>query len=345
MHHLIQCNTLNKNSNTLLEKTLEIYKSKLPIKPYYTDDYHFGKKIANHSIALKARHIQPNSKTHIHYMLFDVDTSTSAMDWYDLNLPAPHLVVKNPSNGHSHITYILEKSVKADVSGRSKPLNYFADIELGLAIKLRADLSYNATLTKNPFNKAWQTFSFEDAPYELGYLNEFVDKNLVAQYRQAQKAKEKNVGFSTSRNCQLFDDLRSWAYKNFAHESFLAELEWQASFLNSFDSPLGSSELKTIINSVYNFISRNFSIERLNELKSNRARQSALKGGGRPKIYNDEVKPWEERGISKSWYYKTKEVVIAETVQPEKVEAWIELGMSRRTYFRKKSQGLISGTK
>lgn len=345
MHPLIQCNTLNKKSNVLLEKTLETYKTKLPLKPYYTDDYHFGKKIAGHNVALKARHIQPNSKTHIHYMLFDVDSSTSAIDWYDLDLPAPHLVVKNPKNGHSHITYILDTSIKADVAGRSKPFNYFADIELGLAVKLRADLSYNATLTKNPFNTDWQTFSFESEAYDLGYLNEFVDKDLVTKYRQAQKAKEKNVGFSTSRNCQLFEDLRNWAYKNFASTNFATELEWQANFFNSFDSPLGSSELKTIINSVYNFITRNFSIERLNELKSNRARQSALKGGGRPKIHTGEVKPWEDKGISKSWYYKTKDVVMAETAEAAKVEIWKELGMSRRTYFRKKGQGLISGTK
>ena len=333
----IQYSTSNKNSNTLLEKTLEIYKSKLPVKPYYTDDYHFGKKIAGHNVALKARHIQPNSKTHIHYMLFDVDSTTSAIDWYDLDLPAPHLVVKNTQNGHSHMTYILETSVKADVSGRSKPLNFFADIELGLAIKLRADLSYNATLTKNPFSKDWQTFSFESEAYDLGYMNEFVDKDLIAKYKEAQKAKEKNAGFSTSRNCKLFDDLRNWAYKNFANSNFHTELEYQANLFNSFDALLNTNELKVIVNSVYKFVSKNFSAERLSELKSNRARQSGLKGGGRPIIY--EQKPWELEGVPSSTYYYRKN-------NPKSLSAdnepWIDLNMSRRTYFRKKSLGLIN---
>lgn len=327
-----QYTTNSKNANALIEKTLEIYKSKLPLKPYYTDDYHFGKKIAGHNVALKGRHIQPNSKTHIHYMLFDVDSPTSAIDWYDLNLPAPHLLVKNPANGHSHITYILETSVKADVSGRSKPINYFADVELGLAIKLRADLSYNATLTKNPFNKDWQTFSFESEPYELGYLNEFVDKGLIIKHREEKKAKEKNVGFSTSRNCQIFDDLRNWAYKNFANVNFRTDLERQAGILNSFDAPLNANEVKVIVQSVYNFISRNFSAERLNELKSSRARQSGLKGGGRPIIY--EQKPWELEGVASSTYYhRRSNGYNAERPIASKDKPWVKLGIGRSKWY------------
>ncbi|MBD1586005.1 replication initiation protein [Pseudomonas typographi] len=339
MTTLFQYTTNSIRSNALTEKTLETYLSKLPLKPYYTDDYHFGKKIANHNVALKARHIQPNSKTHIYYMLFDVDSTTSAMDWYDLGLPAPHLVVKNPANGHSHLTYILDTSVKADVSGRSKPLNYFSDIELGLAIKMRADLSYNATLTKNPFNADWQTFSFESEPYELGYLNEFVNKELIVKYKDAQKAKEKNAGFSTSRNCQLFEDLRNWAYKNFSSDNFYAELEWQADLLNSFAAPLNSNEVRVIFNSVYSFISKNFSLERLDELKSNRASQSGLKGGGRPVIY--ERKPWEIEGISSSTYYYRKKNGVHNMPSISNLKPWEKLGIGRTKWYELGKPGAI----
>lgn len=339
MTTLFQYTTNSIRSNALTEKTLETYLSKLPLKPYYTDDYHFGKKIANHNVALKARHIQPNSNTHIYYMLFDVDSTTSAMDWYDLNLPAPHLVVKNPANGHSHLTYILDTSVKADVSGRSKPLNYFSDIELGLAIKMRADLSYNATLTKNPFSDDWQTFSFESEPYELGYLNEFVNKELIAKYKDAQKTKGKNAGFSTSRNCQLFEDLRNWAYKNFSSDNFYAELEWQADLLNSFAAPLNSNEVRVISNSVYSFISKNFSLERLAKLKSNRASQSGLKGGGRPVIY--ERKPWEIEGISSSTYYYRKKNGIHNIPSISKLKPWEKLGIGRTKWYELGKPGAI----
>ena len=61
-----QYNTLLGNNCALIEKTLEKYKSNLPLKPYYTDDSFYGRKIAGHNVALKSRHIQPNSKNHIY---------------------------------------------------------------------------------------------------------------------------------------------------------------------------------------------------------------------------------------------------------------------------------------
>lgn len=332
-----QYNTLFGNNCALIEKTLEKYKSNLPLKPYYTDDYFYGKKIAGHNVALKSRHIQPNSKTHIYYMLFDVDRQTASFDWNDRNLPSPHLVVINPDNGHAHLTYMLETSIKNDVTGRKKPYNYFSDVELGLAIKLGADLAYNATLTKNPFNKGWRTLSFECEPYDLGYLNDFVDTDMVAAHKISKKQKEKAAGYSTSRNCMLFEALRIWAYKNFMHDSFYSNLENHAQLLNSFEAPLGSNEVNTIVRSVYDFVNKNFSLERLAELKSERARQSGLKGGGRPVIHVD--KPWELEGVPASTYYYRKSNPTAESA--ESMKPWEAMNMSRRTYYRKKKEGII----
>ncbi|MDP1260192.1 primase C-terminal domain-containing protein, partial [Klebsiella quasipneumoniae] len=77
----------------------------------------------------------------------------------------------------------------------------------------------------------------------------------------------------------LFEALRIWAYKNFMHDDFYSILENHAQLLNSFEAPLGSNEVNTIVRSVYGFVNKNFSAERLAELKSERARQSGLKGG------------------------------------------------------------------
>lgn len=332
-----QYNTLFSDDKYLVEKTLEKYKSKLPTKPYHTNDYHYGKKISGHNVALKSRHIQPNSRTHIYYMLFDVDRQTASFDWNDRNLPSPHLVVINPDNGHAHLTYILETSVTNNVAGHRKPYKYYSDVELGLAIKLGADLGYNATLTKNPFNKAWKTLSFESEPYDLGYLNDFVDSELVAAHKISKKQKEQAPGYSTSRNCLLFEGLRAWAYKNFMHDDFQANLEAHAQLLNSFEAPLGENEVKTIVRSVHDFVSKNFSAERLTALKSERARKSGLKGGGRPVIHTE--KPWEKEGISASTYYYRKSNPPTESV--ESTKPWEAMNMSRRTYYRKKKEGLI----
>jgi hypothetical protein len=335
------CNKIDKK----LEKSLELFKSKLPPKPYYTNDYHFGKRIAGVEIACKATHLQPNSDTHKYFLVFDVDRATAAVDWSDRGLPAPHLITRNPVNGHCHIIYILETSVKMDFNGKRAPIKFLADVEEGLAIRLGADLAYNGLLTQNPFHKDWITTSYESSAYELNYLSEFVNKGLVKEHKTRMENLKKSGAYATGRNCELFDALRFWAYDNFAHYTstglFDALLEKAESF-NTFALPLGTNEVRGIVKSIHSFVTDNFSAERLNEMKSERARKSGLKGGGRPKIHTDEQMPWEKEGKSKSWYYKTKDVVKAEPVD---AEPWLALDMSRRTYFRKKKAGFIFGTK
>nr|EIU3324554.1 replication initiation protein [Pseudomonas aeruginosa] len=190
------------------QTALELYKSKLPPKPYHTNNYTFGKQVGSLKSALKSTYLQPNSLTHKYFIILDLDSDTSVLDWTDKGLPPPHLIVRNLDNGRSHMTYILKTSVKIDVSGRLKPLKYCSDVEHGLAVRIGADMNYNGLLTKNPFNtSAFKVFSFQDEPYDLDYLNEFVDKDLVRQQREAKKKKNVEDGFASGRNCTLFETL------------------------------------------------------------------------------------------------------------------------------------------
>ena len=293
-----------RSTQLRLENTLETYKSKLPKKPYHTNNYSFGKQVGPISSAIKSIYLQPNSLTHKYFMIFDLDSEMSVLDWSDKGLPAPHLIVRNLDNGRSHLTYILNTSVKTDVRGLLKPIKYCSDVEHGLAVRIGADMNYNGLLTKNPFNtSAFKVFSFQDEPYDLDYLNEFVDKDLVRQQREAKKKKNVEDGFASGRNCTLFETLRLWAYSNwhrFHQVALHAEILDQAMMLNTFECPLGMNEVRTIADSVYRFITQHFSIERLNELKSERAKQSRAKSKGNV-IYTGE-KPWETEGIpSSTW--------------------------------------------
>lgn len=329
------------NAQLRLENTLEVYKSKLPAKPYHTNDYHFGKRIGALNSALKSHHIQPNSLTHKYFIILDLDSDMSVLDWADKGLPAPHLIVRNLDNGRSHMTYILNTSIKNDVSGRLKPIKYCSDVEHGLAVRIGADMNYNGLLTKNPFKtSAYKVFSYEDKPYDLDYLNEFVDKDLVKKQRDEKKKKKIADGFASGRNCTLFENLRLWAYANWhrCHQTELrSNILEQAMVFNTFECQLGIREVETIANSVYRFISRNFSIERLNEMKSDRAKQSRKKSSANL-IYVD-GKPWEEEGISKSWYYEKQKKVSESIVKAAK--PWELLNISERTYYRRKSAGTL----
>ena len=104
-----------RSTQLKIENTLEIYKSKLPKKPYHTNNYSFGKQVGPISSAIKSIYLQPNSLTHKYFMIFDLDSDMSVLDWSDKGLPAPHLIVRNLDNGRSHLTYILNTSVKTDV--------------------------------------------------------------------------------------------------------------------------------------------------------------------------------------------------------------------------------------
>lgn len=318
------------------QTALELYKSKLPPKPYHTNNYTFGKQVGSLKSALKSTYLQPNSLTHKYFIILDLDSDTSVLDWTDKGLLPPHLIVRNLDNGRSHMTYILNTSVKIDVSGRLKPLKYCSDVEHGLAVRVGADMNYNGLLTKNPFNSsAFKVLSFADQPYDLDYLNEFVDKELVKKQREAKKKKNIEDGFASGRNCTLFDNLRVWAYNNWQHHhpaELQSVIHEQAEQFNNFECQLGRREVDTIADSVYRFISRNFSMERLNELKSERAKQSRQKSKGNV-IYTGE-KPWEAEGVSSStYYYRKTNGVDAERQIISKTKPWEKLGIGRTKWY------------
>ena len=332
----------NLKDSQEIRNALECYKERLPEKPYYTNDFLSGKKIARRELALKFKHIQPNTKTHLYFLIFDVDRQTAVIDWYDLGLPPPHLVVKNPENGHAHLTYILNTSVKNDVFQENKPFKFYTDVRLGLAIRLAADLHYNSILTKNPFHPDWEVFSFQSEPYDLNYLSEFIDRPAVKRHKESFNKSDGDDSGVIGRNSSTFETLRKWAYKNFQTENFDQRLESYATELNrELPTSLSTRELQGVVKSIKTFIKRNFSKEKMAFMKSIRASHSGLKGGRRPKKY--EQKPWIVEGIPASTYYYRKK----NSINKPKFQPWVELGLSRRTYYRRKAQGQLDciGTK
>ncbi|MBF7143238.1 MULTISPECIES: replication initiation protein [Pseudomonas] len=325
-----------RDAQLRIENALDLYKGKLPRKPYFSNDYTKGKKIGAQKTALNALYIQPNSNTHKYFITLDIDSDTGVFDWYDKGLPAPQIIARNLDNGRAHMSYILNSSVKMDYCGSATAIKYCCDVEHGLAVRVGADMNYNGILTKNPFNaEAYKIFSFETEAYDLGYLNEFVDKDLVKQHKDARRKKNLAAGFASGRNCNLFENLRLWAYKNW-HKTQGSELHKilieQGLAFNNFDLPLDKKEVVAIASSVYRFMEKNFSLEILGQLKSKRAKQSREKSSGNVK-YTD-GKPWEKEGIAASTYYYRKSVSNLKASVDK--EPWKALGISRSTYFRRR---------
>jgi len=236
----------------VLTKQLDLFSSRLPSKPYCSDDLAGGLRIRNRDHALRHKHIQHNPPPLIAWLVYDVDRPGSADEWIHAMLPPPAWVAVNPANGHSHIAYGLEAPVARTDAARAAPLRLAAAIEAAYRDALGADRGYAGLITKNPLSDAWRVWTPESANkgiYDLGELAEYVTLPKRLPKRDL------NVGLG--RNVALFDGLRKWAYRAIrdfwkpggADAWHTAVLE-KAESLNEFIEPLPLSEIKATAKSV-----------------------------------------------------------------------------------------------
>lgn len=154
---------------------LELFNDRLPHKPYFSDDLHFGVRIAGKERAILAKYIQFNQPHAMFWLGFDVDRAGAAIDWSDRNAPAPTLTITNPENGHAHPLYALETSIRTAPDGKIKPLKYAAAVENALRKKLEADTGYSGLICKNPNHSHWKIAVWQPEPYTLDWLADSLD--------------------------------------------------------------------------------------------------------------------------------------------------------------------------
>lgn len=277
--------------------TSAIFQSRLPRRPYCSNDLSQGLLVRPAAIALRHRHIQPNAPLEVGWLVFDLDYQGAAFAWERANLPPPTLTVSNPSNGHAHLFYGLTTPVVMSDAAREAPIRYAAALQAAFLAKLCADPGYVALIAKNPFHDAWRSIWIQRL-YDLGELAEYVNlpKHLP---------KRENIGLG--RNCALFDELRSWAYRWVREykRNDASSVLWhgavlsQAERLNVFDTPLAFSEVKAIAKSVAKWTWLRFTDEAFSIIQSARGKR-----GGRPKTTTQDGAPWEELGVSRATYYR-----------------------------------------
>lgn len=304
-----------------LAQQIEIFSQRLPKKPYYTDNLATGLRIVAKATAQKARYIQPNGATHRYYLVFDVDRAGAAIDWADRKVPAPNITVKNPENGHAHLIYCLETSVRTAPDASLKPLKYAAAVERALRHALDADVNYSGLICKNPLNAHWQVAVWEENSYTLDWLADCLDMN-------ASEARRVDYGYGLGRNCQLFEKTRQWSYRAI-RQGFPDYPQWVEASIQRVEAynlklttPLSPAECATIGKSVAKWTYQRFTEKGWLDwvAKTHTAAIQAVRGRKGGKI-----------GGKVS---KRKPVADSErTLQP-----WLDLGISRRTYYRRNAK-------
>ena len=253
---------------------LELFNDRLPHKPYCSDDLHFGVRIAGKERAILAKYIQFNQPHAMFWLGFDVDRVGAAIDWSDRNAPAPTLTITNPENGHAHLLYALETSIRTAPDGKMKPLRYAAAVENALRKKLGADTGYSGLICKNPNHSHWKIAVWQPELYTLDWLADSLDLS-------AANDKEIVSDYGLGRNCTLFDRTRKWAYRAIRqgwpeYGQWLQACYERASAYNlQFAAPLDENEVAGIAQSIAKWTSKNFN----KDIFSEKQKIKGSKGG------------------------------------------------------------------
>jgi hypothetical protein len=235
--------------------------SRLPRKPYCSDDLSHGLKIRPLKTALMMRYIQHNRPGMASYIAFDIDRADAGIAWIDSKAPRPTYIIKNPENGHAHYLYALSTPVCTSDAARMGPLRYLAAVERAIAQELGADPGYSGLIIKNPAHCYWQTIEVEQAPYSLERLANGLDLSIAANKPRTQVDTS-----GLERNCTVFEELRHWAYRDVSgywrpdgEDGWLRAVRDQAHSLNLFREPLQQKEVDQIAKSVGRWVWKRFS--------------------------------------------------------------------------------------
>lgn len=238
---------------------LDLFRERLPAKPYHTDELGTALRIRSAERAALARYIQPNGPTHRYWLVYDIDRPGAAIDWTDRGAPPPTITAMNPENGHAHLIYGLETSVRTAPDAKSAPLRYAAAVDCALQRVLDADPGYSGLICKNPLHPHWRVTSWAPCLYTLADLDSWLDLD------PAKDRRKRLPDYGLGRNCNLFEQVRVWAYKAIRQGwpefgQWLAAVEQRAAMYNAaFAVPLPANEVRHTALSVARYTFRLFS--------------------------------------------------------------------------------------
>ena len=299
---------------------LQTYKERLPWHGHATDDLETGVRLYPTQELLKKSIVQTNPYNSVGWIIVDLDSPTSHLDWQDVNAPPPNIISINKGNGHAHLFYGLEKPVhKNDVSS-FKALKYCAAVNIALTQYLGGDEGYAMHLSKNPTNNKWLNLFPRQGLYTLEELADWLP-NLG-------KVKRKRLpDISLGRNVNLFENLRLYAYSErrtaTSYQQFYTDICTQAKIYNSsFITPLPNGEIRATAKSVAKWAWIHMNKKGFEEWGEQRRVRSIKKRSQKSEALKEEV-------------FKLKE----ECPEITQKDIALMLGVSTRTLIRKLGQG------
>ena len=286
---------------------LDLFRERLPAKPYHTDDLRAGLGIDKAARAALCRYIQPNGPTHRWWMVYDIDRPGAALDWNDRGAPPPSIVAMNPANGHAHLIYGLETPVRTAPDAKSAPLRYAAAVDCALQRALDADPQYSGLICKNPLHPHWRVTSWEPRLYTLADLDSWLDLH------PAQDRRRRLPDYGLGRNCNLFEQLRLWAYRAI-RQGWPDFDQWQAAcsdralmYNAGFTVPLDHQEVRHVARSVAKWTHQHLDAASFSAWQAAQGRKGGIRSGEVRRAGSiEEAQPWAALGVSRMTYFRWK---------------------------------------
>jgi Replicase family/Primase C terminal 1 (PriCT-1) len=268
------------------------WRQHIPQRPLSADVLADGMRRRPRQEALQYALIEFNTAGRLSWLLFDHDEEDSFGCWERAGLPKPNFYAQNRSNGHGHLGYQLQTPVGLLGLSRERPIRLAADVQRGMTRRLGADPAFANRFGKNPSHGRWASSWFAARPYDLGDL-------LVALDRRDLEFPSSRAEISgISRNCDLFDVLRQYAYANvrafkstgYGPSAWRDRLLLEARGQNiGFACPLTVSELRQIAQSVARWTWRRFSEHQFAQIQAHRAKVLGQRRGAAAEANADAV--------------------------------------------------------
>lgn len=208
-----------------------------PYLPRCSDDK-TATRVRPREYAIRYPYMQVNRPGFVSWLIFDLDHD-QAMIWDDVGLPAPNLIVRNRSSGHSHLYYAITPVCTTE-NARRRPIDYMKAIYSAYSVKLNADPDFHSgPVAKTPGHPWWLTQEMHNHVHELGELADYADLASLPPWSNRARIEEEEA--SHSRHRILFNRLRHYAYsivvqerEHGTFESFTRLLEAYAYNKNTF---------------------------------------------------------------------------------------------------------------
>lgn len=260
-----------------------------------------------------------------HFLMVDYDVKNGSQfkdhDHYDIE---PNFITYNPINLNHQAFWFLRDAVHVQENSKgNKPNLYLKAIERAYDDKYDGDKHFARYISRNPLFAFADTDWRHDKKYSLNELAEVVNLNemrIKAGDREVQKVAEGCK--KSSRNREVFDDLRKWAYRqdtaNISYNQWLNKVLIKAIGYNTYKTPMALNEVESIAKSVSQYTFQKSFNETFDQARYEAfiARQSKLgrkgglisRGGGRPQKATalDKIKPWVDLNISRRTYFNYK---------------------------------------